>query len=141
MHVIYVSAGLSDCTPACSHQGYHALSLLYLSRALSHSHKQTHVLSNTLLSPSSCFSHTGNTTLCLCAYVLCALSISNTLERITCPTIVLCVLLVLLSVAVLLPLITTSTMNISSTSFRVQQLLCVRMAAHKQAQATQRGYR
>ena len=32
-------------------------------------------------------------------------------------------------------------MNTSSTSDRVQQLICFRIAAHKQAQATQRGYR
>ena len=32
-------------------------------------------------------------------------------------------------------------MNTSSTSDRVQQLLCFCIAAHKQAQATQRGYR
>ena len=32
-------------------------------------------------------------------------------------------------------------MNTSSTSDRVQRLLCFRIAAHKQAQATQRGYR
>ncbi len=59
----------------------------------------------------------------VCACVLCALSISNTLERITCPTIVLCVLLVLLSSAVLLLLSTTSTVLLRScapASMRLQ---------------------
>ena len=65
------------------------------------------------------------------------------LNTVECITYRLSVLLVLLSAAVLLLLITTSTstMNTSSNSDRVQQLLCFRTAAHKQAQSTQRGYR
>jgi hypothetical protein len=85
---------------------------LSLSGSLIRTNKRT--LALTLSSPLALVFHTQVILSCVCAHVLCALSISNTLER-TCPTIVLYVLLVLLSAAVLLLLITTSTINTSCT--------------------------
>ncbi len=55
--------------------------------------------------------------------------------------LVLFVLIVLISATVLSSTVARSLLvHTSSTSVCVQQLLCVRMATHKQAQATQCGY-
>ena len=82
-----------------SNQDYHALSIS-LARSLSLIHTNKHTFSLTLSFPLALVVHALVIVSCVCVCVVCALNLKH--PRITCPTIVLCVLLVLLSATVLL---------------------------------------